>query len=256
MADEASPQAVALPVAPVETAPESAETKVKEATVANGVEAPSNEAATSVATESKIEIVAPTAPAVDGMIGISPIAFAISISVLICLPLLLAEPAVESTPNEQAASDTQTETQTQDKPASILGEDVEMEDIKTEESAPDAAEASAGPVDTQAAGDKSKARRKSGGVPEHKKKLNKKASKAKMTHIEAKPGDYFYIRLKGYPLWPGIVVSEDMLPEQLLKTRPVTAADRDGNYRADFADGGKKVTQRNFPVMYLHTNEL
>lgn len=100
-------------------------------------------------------------------------------------------------------------------------------------------------------------RRKSTGVPEHKgKKLNKKASTTRLTHTDAKPGDYFYIRLKGYPLWPGIVCDESMLPSSLLRNRPVTAARADGSYREDFADGGSKVNERTFPVMYLHTNEL
>lgn len=111
---------------------------------------------------------------------------------------------------------------------------------------------------TPASAAKSKTpRRKSGGVPEHKgKKLNKKASVAKMTHIDAQPGDYFYVRLKGYPLWPAIVCDENMLPSTLTKTRPVTAARSDGTYREDYEDGGPKAKDRTFPVMYLHTNEL
>jgi len=144
----------------------------------------------------------------------------------------------------------------EDKPAALQG-DAEMEDIKTSDAAPAIAESSTAAVDTPASGDKSKSRRKSGGIPEHKsKKLNKKASKAKMTHIDAQPGDYFMIRLKGYPLWPGIVCDESMLPNTLLKSRPVTALGKDGTYRADYADGGAKVNDRTFPVMYLHTNEL
>jgi hypothetical protein len=90
------------------------------------------------------------------------------------------------------------------------------------------------------------------------KKLNRKSLKAKsrMTHTDAKPGDYFYIRLKGYPLWPAIVCDESMLPITLLKSRPVTAARQDGTYRDDYEDGGSKVKDRTFPMMYLHTNEL
>ena len=132
-------------------------------------------------------------------------------------------------------------------------------DIKADDVAPAAEPAGDAAANSEASGSKSnsKARRKSGGVPEHKnKKLNKKASKAKMTHVDAKPGDYFMIRLKGYPLWPGIVCDETMLPNTLLKTRPVTAAKPDGTYRQDYADGGVKVNDRTFPVMYLHTNEL
>jgi PWWP domain len=112
-------------------------------------------------------------------------------------------------------------------------------------------------VATPASGNKSKSRRKSAGVPEHKtKKPNKKASKAKLSHIDAKPGEHYYIKLKGYPLWPGIICDESMLPSSLISTRPVTAARSDGSYRADYEDGGKNVHDRTFPVMYLATNEL
>lgn len=145
----------------------------------------------------------------------------------------------------------------ENKPTSTA-EDTEMKDINTDDAAQVGDESAAGDLDA-ASGDKSKARRKSGGIPEHKtKKLNKKASKAKLiiTHPDAKPGDYFYVKQKGYPIWPGIVASEDMLPEAMIKTRPVTAADKDGIYRADHADGGPKVNNRTFPVMYLYTNEL
>lgn len=104
---------------------------------------------------------------------------------------------------------------------------------------------------------KPKARRRSNIIPEHRSRsLNRKASKPKLTHIDAKPGDYFYVRLKGYPLWPAIVCDESMLPDTLLKTRPVTAARADGSYREDFMDGGPKAKDRSFPVMYLFTNEL
>jgi PWWP domain len=133
-----------------------------------------------------------------------------------------------------------------------------MADTKLDVPAPagDSAEPTGDAIDTPASAGKSKARRKSG-IPEHKgKKLNKKASKAKMSHSDAKPGDYFYVRLKGYPLWPAIVCDESMLPNTLIKSRPVTAARPDGSYRADFEDGGPKAKDRSFPVMYLHTNEL
>lgn len=146
---------------------------------------------------------------------------------------------------------------TQDK-LETTQEDVEMTDaIKPDDTVPAADESAEPAVDTPASTGKSKPRRKSSGIPEHKgKKLNKKASKAKMTHTDAKPGDYFYVRLKGYPLWPAIVCDESMLPITLLKSRPVTAARQDGTYRDDYEDGGSKVKDRTFPVMYLHTNEL
>jgi hypothetical protein len=64
------------------------------------------------------------------------------------------------------------------------------------------------------------------------------------------------MKLKGYPQWPVIIADEEMLPEPLLKSRPVSAQRQDGTYREDFAEGGKRVHDRTFPVMYLYTNEL
>jgi len=115
------------------------------------------------------------------------------------------------------------------------------------------------PVGTPASASKGKTpRRKSGGIPEHKGKKgnNKKAAKGRENHSDAKPGDQFFVRLKGYPLWPGIVSDETMLPEQIIRSRPVTAARPDGTYRPGYEDGGVKEKDRSFPVMFLHTNEL
>jgi hypothetical protein len=105
--------------------------------------------------------------------------------------------------------------------------------------------------------DKSKGKRKSiGGGGSKGKKLNKKASKPRILHLDAQPGDHYFVKLKGFPQWPVIICDEDMLPASLLKSRPVTAKRADGTYREDYADGGKNVADRTFPVMYLHTNEL
>ncbi len=118
----------------------------------------------------------------------------------------------------------------------------------------DAAAATDAATPSKAAGKSaaSLVRRKSVGGP----KLNRKGSKARIVHLDAKPGDHYFVKLKGYPAWPVIVCDEDMLPQQLLKSRPVTAVRPDGTYREDFADGGKRVADRTFPVMYLFTNEL
>jgi hypothetical protein len=157
---------------------------------------------------------------------------------------------------------TQNSTNTTEEIAVKSTEDTEMDkrvEADDANAAPDATgEGSADPATaTPASTSKSKARRKSSGVPEHKnKKLNKKASKAKMAHIDAKPGEYYFIKLKGYPLWPGIICDEEILPANLKNNRPVTAARADGTYREDYEDGGKKVLERTFPVMYLYTNEL
>lgn len=129
---------------------------------------------------------------------------------------------------------------------------------------PDATEVSTLVADQLTAADtpsktpaKTQNRRKSaGGGGSSRKSLSKKASKAKMTHLDAKPGDHFLVKLKGFPEWPAIICDESMLPQALLTSRPVTAARPDGTYTEPYADGGKRVYDRNFPVMYLFTNEL
>lgn len=110
--------------------------------------------------------------------------------------------------------------------------------------------------DTAPATSKSQPRRKSTGAVDKGKKLNRKASKVKILHLDAKPGEHYFAKLKGFPLWPVVICEEDMLPHTMLNTRPVTAARPDGTYRDDFADGGRRAGDRTFPVMYLHTNEL
>ncbi|KAI0176260.1 hypothetical protein GGR52DRAFT_571226 [Hypoxylon sp. FL1284] len=155
---------------------------------------------------------------------------------------------------------------TDEKPTDV--EDVEMTDKPADESAVDPKnesemagakqdDATAAEAEPAVSGDKAKsqARRKSAGDAKTK-KLNKKASKAKVLHVDAKPGEHYFAKLKGFPLWPVIIAEEDMLPHSMLTSRPVTAARPDGTYREDFADGGKRIQDRTFPVMYLHTNEF
>ncbi|QSZ35072.1 hypothetical protein DSL72_007936 [Monilinia vaccinii-corymbosi] len=160
---------------------------------------------------------------------------------------------------EQAIPDRSVQEQLSASTTAPEGDDAELKDDEQLEGVAPANDESAEPADaaagTPSSASKSKGRRKSG-VPEHKKKLNKKQSKAKLTHTDAKPGDYFYVRLKGYPLWPAIVCDEDMLPSTLIKSRPVTAMRADGTYRSDYEDGGSKAKDRTFPVMYLFTNEF
>lgn len=127
-----------------------------------------------------------------------------------------------------------------------------MKDAADDGAAPDA--------DSKTAVDDTKAkaaRRKSTGAAEKGgKKLNKKQSKARITNLNAAPGDLYLVKLKGFPPWPAVICDEVMLPQLLLTTRPVTAKRADGTYRDDFAEGGKRVNDRTFPVMYLYTNEL
>jgi hypothetical protein len=123
----------------------------------------------------------------------------------------------------------------------------------------DAAEDESAAADTsvvETPASKNKARRKSSAGETKAKTLSKKGSKARLTHIDAQPGDHFLVKLKGHPAWPAIVCDESMLPQALISTRPVTAAKPDGTYQEAYADGGKRVNDRTFPVMYLHTNEF
>ena len=151
-----------------------------------------------------------------------------------------AQPAAE---NETAASP---------KPeaeAPITKEDEETagKQATTEVTAPDGekpAEVAEGPSEPAAAATpttngKDKKRKSVGGVPEHKgKKLNKKKSMPNL-QLNCEPGQYYWARLKGYPPWPAIVCDEEMLPESLLASRPVSTTRADGSLRDDFKEGGK-----------------
>lgn len=161
---------------------------------------------------------------------------------------------------ETESSEKPTETE----PAKTEDPDVEMKDAPEASAAAEdsskgenAAETKTAAPATAAATPKPKApKRKSTGGGDKSKALNKKGSKAQILHTDSKPGDHYFIKLKGYPQWPCIICDETMLPQALLKSRPVSAARSDGTYREDFADGGKNVANRTFPIMYLATNEL
>ncbi|KAL4913811.1 hypothetical protein BDW62DRAFT_156926 [Aspergillus aurantiobrunneus] len=102
---------------------------------------------------------------------------------------------------------------------------------------------------------KSSSKRKSTGG-DNKSKLSRKKSQSRITHLDAKAGDYYLARLRSFPPWPAIICDEEILPQTLLTTRPVSAQRADGTYREDYADGGKRVAERTFPVMFLQTNEF
>lgn len=122
------------------------------------------------------------------------------------------------------------------------------------ESAPAPEEANGTPASSKK-GNNGK-RKSTGGVPEHKLKKSKSRKSLKPTQLDAKPGDYYFARLKSYQPWPSIVCDEEMLPQSLLSSRPVTTKKSDGTYNPDYADDGKKAHDRTYPVMFLHTNEL
>ncbi|KAK3675844.1 hypothetical protein LTR78_004485 [Recurvomyces mirabilis] len=150
--------------------------------------------------------------------------------------------------------------------APITKEDEEIagKQATTEVNAPDGGttEVAVGPSAAETADDattasgKKEKRKSVSGVPEHKnKKLNKKKSMVSL-QLECKPGEHYWARLKGYPPWPAVVCDEQMLPETLLATRPVSTARPDGSLRDDFKEGGKNAKERTFPVMFLSTNEF
>ncbi|KAI9792575.1 MAG: hypothetical protein M1816_002095 [Peltula sp. TS41687] len=124
-----------------------------------------------------------------------------------------------------------------------------------DDGAPKAANAGANTTRTRSQPKKSK-RKSTSGVPEHKaRKLNKKKSSL-ITHTDAKPGDYYLARMKGHPIWPAIICDEEILTPTMLNSRGVSARRPDGTFRADYADGGKRVNERTFPVLFLATNEF
>ena len=142
------------------------------------------------------------------------------------------------------------EPETTEEPAPATDVDTEMKDAEP------ASDAAAAPETNGTSTAKSK-RKSSAGIPEHRSKtLKKKQSKAKLTNLDATPGDLFLARLRSYPPWPSIICDESMLPDVLLTTRPVTAKQSDGTYKEPYADDGKKVIDRTYPIMFLHTNEL
>ncbi|KAK8019675.1 PWWP domain-containing protein [Apiospora arundinis] len=157
-----------------------------------------------------------------------------------------APKAAENT--EEGASTTNDDsTKPEDESSEKKGDASKDQDQKAEAVSEAAAEGAASEANgATPSSSKQAARRKSTGTPAAK-KLNKKASKARILHLDCTPG---------LPPWPVIIAEESMLPQTMLSTRPVTAARPDGSYREDFADGGKRAGDRTYPVMYLHTNEF
>ncbi|PGG97023.1 hypothetical protein GX51_07522 [Blastomyces parvus] len=158
---------------------------------------------------------------------------------------------------EPAATDAPTEADKPEPAAETQEEKKDESGAPAEETAEAAAPSADGANGTPAASKKSSAgKRKSTAGDSRGKKLNKKKSVARITHLDAKPGEYYIARLKSYPPWPSIICDEEMLPDSLLSTRPVTTKQVDGTYREDYSDGGKRVHDRTFPIMFLYTNEF
>ncbi|KAM5384019.1 hypothetical protein ACJA88_003174 [Fusarium oxysporum] len=99
------------------------------------------------------------------------------------------------------------------------GADTEMKDAteapagqtKAENSAPSAdGETATENAATESALAKAKNNRRKSTGGASRKSLSKKASKARLTHLDAKPGDHFLVKLKGFPAWPAIICDESI----------------------------------------------
>lgn len=148
-----------------------------------------------------------------------------------------------------------TTNETSDQAAPAEEEDAEMkdgDDAAASGSGQAAAAAEGTPASSKKAANGS-AKKKAAGVPEHKsKKLNKKKSKPQITQLGAQPGEYYLARMKGHPPWPSVICDEEMLPQSLLDTRPVTTKQADGTFKKpEYAEGGKRAYERTFPIMFL-----
>ncbi|KAK7419010.1 hypothetical protein QQZ08_011029 [Neonectria magnoliae] len=175
------------------------------------------------------------------------------------------EPKATESPEKPTETATEKPAEDEEKPVADAGE-TEMKNTTEEPAAEEPEAGSAAPLadgetapataSAETPASKAKGRRKSSAGESKGKTLNRKNSKARLTHTDAKPGDHFLVKLKGFPAWPAIICDESMLPDALVNSRPVTAARSDGTYAEAYADGGKRVNDRSFPVMYLHTNEF
>ncbi|WZH39654.1 uncharacterized protein QYS62_000579 [Fusarium acuminatum] len=160
--------------------------------------------------------------------------------------------ATEASKEDSKPVDDSADTEMKDAPETSAAEETKAENSAPSVDGETAAENTA--AETPSAKGKNNRRKSTGGAT--RKSLSKKASKARLTHLDAKPGDHFLVKLKGFPAWPAIICDETMLPQALVDSRPVAAARPDGSYTEAYADGGKRVNDRTFPVMYLHTNEF
>ncbi|KAJ5510908.1 hypothetical protein N7453_003011 [Penicillium expansum] len=157
----------------------------------------------------------------------------------------------------EAATDKKTDAEAEgDNPASSDEVPEAKADGETVEAAPADAEAAA-PAEangTPASAKKSsKNRRISTGATQ---KLSRKKSQSRITHLDAKPGQTYLARLRSYAPWPAIICDEGILPPSLLETRPVTAKQKDGSYKGEYGDDGRRAHERTFPVMFFDTNEF
>ncbi|KAF2099640.1 hypothetical protein NA57DRAFT_75143 [Rhizodiscina lignyota] len=177
-------------------------------------------------------------------------------------PAVAAPPTADDAPSK--AEEPATTTVDTDKPTApttadddpATTEDKTMADVNGDKAEPAAEDAPAADG-TPGTGKKDNKRRKSSAVlPEHKNKSLKKKQSKSVLHLNVEPGQFWFVRMKGYPPWPAVICDEEMLPTVLLQNRPVSAMRTDGSYREDFLEDGKNARDRRYPVMFLGTNEF
>lgn len=159
----------------------------------------------------------------------------------------------DATATEEKKESTDASAEQPPAPTTDAKEQSEEKAAPAESEAAPAADVTATPASAKKSGG---SKRKSTGGASDRKSLSRKKSMSRVTHLHAQPGEYYLARLRSFPPWPSIVCDEEILPESLLETRPVSAKRTDGTYREDYADSGKRAHERTFPVMFLETNEL
>lgn len=81
-------------------------------------------------------------------------------------------------------------------------------------------------------------------------KNNNTPSKAKNPDVKYEPGMQVLAKMRTFPPWPAVILSEELLPEALLKTRPSSK-----NPRTKGSSTASPDERRHWPVIYMGTLE-
>lgn len=81
-------------------------------------------------------------------------------------------------------------------------------------------------------------------------KNNNTPSKSKNADVKYEPGMQVLAKMRTFPPWPAVILSEELLPEALLKTRPSNK-----NPRTKGSSNAPSDERRHWPVIYMGTFE-
>lgn len=108
--------------------------------------------------------------------------------------------------------------------------------------------------------DSKKSKKKSPATPAPKSAARKKSlanlknsntpAKSKNADVKYEPGMQVLAKMRTFPPWPAVILSEELLPEALLKTRPSTK-----NPRTKGSSAAPSDERRHWPVIYMGTLE-